>query len=253
MMKTVWLVIVGMIFGLAGQAQEAQDFTVTDIYGEDHSLYADYLEQDKIMVLGFFYVGAPMVDQLFPEVEGLAYELWQNQIPCDFLLMSNINQNQELLTFAEEYSLSLPIAGEQGGSADAMEPYVDGTYGPFYGYPMFVVIGPEGQVIYDPWGDEMADILDSLHIAIDEAGAPVSVASFDSIAEPKILPTAEGIQLDVPAEWEGGSLGIYAVDGKLVKRTRLATGRTVVPIQESGLLLYSLDHRRGIRSGKFIR
>lgn len=253
MMKTIWLALVGMVFSFGMKAQTAVDFTVTDIYGEEHALYDDYLDQDKILVLGFFYVGAPMIDQLFPAVEGLAYELWQNQIPCDFLLMSNINQDQELLTFAEEHSLSLPIAGEQGGSADAMVPYVDGTYGPFYGYPMFVVIGPEGQVIYDPWGDEMADILDSLHGAIDEAGAPVSVASIEALVEPNILPIAEGVQLEVPSEWEGGSLGVYAVDGKLIKRTLLVTGRTVIPIQESGLLIYSIDHRRGIRTGKFLR
>lgn len=37
-----------------GIAQEAPDFTTTDIEGNEHSLYEDYLEQDKVVIIDFF-------------------------------------------------------------------------------------------------------------------------------------------------------------------------------------------------------
>ena len=165
-----------LLLALAGRSQ-APDFAVTDIYGQAHGLYADYLDHNRVVVLGLFFTDCPLCDDLFPLVQESYNNEWVSQSPVDVIMLSGVDNNETLLEYANEHQINLTIAGNEGGSWDAMAPYMqDNDWGTFFGYPMFIVIGPEGDVVYDPWGEDHEDTIDELRNAIlDLAFGPNSV------------------------------------------------------------------------------
>ncbi|MGF1565465.1 MAG: peroxiredoxin family protein [Flavobacteriales bacterium] len=157
-------------------AQTAPDFTVTDIYGMEHTLYADHLDQGEAVILGFFYDGAPMLSELFPLLQQYCYEKWADEVPLNVLLLSHVDSNQALLQFAQNHNITLPMAGPDGGAVSAMAPYIDGSFGGFFGYPMFAVIGPSGDVVYDPWASTPSDMIDVIDDAVSFLLGTISIS-----------------------------------------------------------------------------
>ncbi len=206
-------------------AQQAPDFSVTDATGITHDLYSDYLDQGHAMVLGFFYEGAPMVNSLYPMLQQYAELEWSVGTPVNFILMSGVDYNQSLLDFSQSLGLNLPVCGTDGGASGAIEPYINGTYGEFYGYPMFVVLGPQGDVIYAPWGSNYESII----TAIDEAvktllGLNVSVIEADT-RTPAVRAEAGLIRLDLSAfSTESAHFFLHDLSGRRLADHRLTAG-----------------------------
>lgn len=218
-----------LVFSLpaALQAQQAPDFSVTDLNGSTHALYTDYLDQGKVVILGFFYDGAPMIDALYPLLQDYAYTEWEQNLPLGVLLMSGVDSHSNLTTFAQEHYLSLPLTGTDGGAQIAMSGFIDGTFGPFFGYPMFVVIGPTGEVIFDPWGSNYEDIIATLDAAVKMllTGA-VNVEEATRAPLPTARASAEGIRIETPpGQGESQiSFRLYDLQGRLLEDLRLPAG-----------------------------
>jgi thiol-disulfide isomerase/thioredoxin len=68
-MRTIALII--SIFFICGRvnAQSAPDFTVTDINDIEHTLYADYLNQGKSVLIEVFFTTCPPCSTYAPHLE----------------------------------------------------------------------------------------------------------------------------------------------------------------------------------------
>lgn len=210
---------------MASEAQTAPDFTVTDVYGMQHELYADHLNQGEAMILAFFYDGAPMLSELFPLLQQYCYDKWAESLPINVLLLSHVDSDATLIEFAQNHSISLPIAGPEGGADQAIAPYIDGSFGDFFGYPMFVIIGPSGDVVYDPWAstpDGMIDVIDD---------AILSLLGISSINETRasgaLIHVNHGqlwVDLTQYTENAAPRFSLHDLQGRLLLDTRVAPG-----------------------------
>ncbi len=242
----------------SASAQQAPDFSVTDLNGTSHALYSDYLDQGKVVILGFFYDGAPMIDALYPLLQNYAYTEWEQNLPLGVLLMSAIDSHASLSVFAENHSLNLPLCGTDGGAHTAINSYIDGTFGSFFGYPMFVVIGPTGEVVFDPWGADYNDIIATLDAAVKMLlGGAVNVHEQQE-QRPSISANAHGIRLETPPG-QGETQFIfrmYDLNGRLLEDLRLPAGYSGVhpwPNTHVHMVICSFEYGNMRISEKLIR
>lgn len=170
------IVILFLLLG-SGLCSQAPDFVVTDTDGTTHHLYQDYLNEERAVVLGLFFAECTLCDDLLPLLDQQYTQSWSQQFPVDVLLLSGVDADTTLLNYAENIAVNLKMAGEEGGAWEAMEPYMDDNdWGTFYGFPMFVIIGPNGDVVYDPWASSLADTMELLTSEISALlSTPISV------------------------------------------------------------------------------
>lgn len=239
-------------------AQQAPDFSVTDINGSSHTLYTDYLDQGKVVILGFFYDGAPMIESLYPMLQDYAYAEWEQNLPLGVLLLSAIDSHNTLSVFAESHSLSLPVSGTDGGAHTAIDAYINGAFGPFFGYPMFVVVGPTGEVVYDPWGTNNEDIIATLDAAVKTLlSGGVSVGEHGH-ARPSVTALPHGIRVETPPGQgvEAFNFHMHDLNGRLLEVLRLPAGYSGIhpwPSAHSRMVICSFEYD-GVRiSEKLLR
>lgn len=235
-------------------AQLAADFTVSDTGGNTHSLYADYLDQDQVVVLGLFYEGAPMVDALFPALQNYAIDEWASQTPVRFLLLSGIDTHSALSSFVENHSLILPVSGFEGGAPAAITQFTDGSFGTFYGYPMFVVIGPQGEVIFDPWGIDAADIISAIDLAVKSFLNSVSTEEIITPLGDSMTISAQAGQLVVCLSENAVSaeLRLFNAIGQQLEVFRLTAGcQTLLPVSK-GQVIYGVSGEISDRGQLFL-
>jgi thiol-disulfide isomerase/thioredoxin len=162
----------------------APDFTVTDINGGVHHLYADYLNQGKSVLLEVFYTTCPPCNSIAPLLEPFYQEWGAGNNDVEFFLMTDKNaDNNSLVTaYHQNYNETFPAISKDGGSLNAVQPYKNGSFGPWSGTPTFVVIAPDGSVQYDVDGPNNEATIDAIDAALLATGAikpsqenPVSV------------------------------------------------------------------------------
>ena len=255
-MKSIKTFVVGVICFLvsfsAAQAQQAPDFTVIDILGTEHQLYHDYLDEGHVVVMGFFYVGAPLAVEIFSELQVYAAVQEASSIPVDFLLMSNLDTEAVLTQFVSQSGIQLPLVGTEGGSNAAMDPYMTGEFGVFYGYPMMVIVGPDGTVIYDPWGETVEETIAHIDNSISFllSGGSVNVDDEQAIT-PSVVLTSQGLEVTMPSNVSNGVLNLFHSDGRLYYEGQLNEGRNVIPHHERGVSIYSVQSKGRCFTGKF--
>lgn len=166
------------------QVVTAPDFNVTDSHGQQHSLYADYLDQGKTVLLEIFYTTCPPCNSIAPLMEPLYQEWGGGDYDVEFFEMSDKSFDTDELVnaYQTEYGETFIGVGAEGGSLDAVAPYKTGAYGPWLGTPTFVVIAPDGTLQYGIDGPNNQAIIDAINEAILATGAvkpeieqPVSV------------------------------------------------------------------------------
>ena len=163
-------------------AQTAPDFTVTDSWGHTHSLYADYLNQGKTVVLKIFYVACPPCNSIAPFLEPLYQDWGGGEADVQFIELS-IKQNDTdamVNTYKSTHGTTYPAAGGQGSSVAATVPYTNGTFGLWTGTPTFIVIAPDGTVDYDVYGIGNTGTVAALDAAIAATGADGSITSVEN-------------------------------------------------------------------------
>ena len=162
-------------------AQTAPDFTVTDSWGQTHSLYADYLNQGKTVVLKIFYVACPPCNSIAQFLEPLYQDWGGGEADVQFIELSIKQTDTDALVngYKSMHSTTYPAAGGQGGSVAATVPYTNGTFGLYTGTPTFVVIAPDGTVQYDVYGVGNSGTVAALDAAIAATGADGSITSVE--------------------------------------------------------------------------
>ncbi|MEZ4939446.1 MAG: redoxin domain-containing protein [Saprospiraceae bacterium] len=189
-------------------ATQAPDFTVTDSDGNTHHLYADYVDQGKVVVLEIFFTTCPPCTSHAPHWQTL-YANVQNQYPgqVEFFMLSDKNADNNALVsqYKTDKNLTMPGVGSQGGSLEAVQPYKSGQFGPFYGTPTFVIITPgTGEVIYDVRGGGASSTMGLIQQEIDQLlelpKCHIQTPQGDTLKQ-------YGLQLNVP----GGNPVFYQV------------------------------------------
>ncbi len=154
-------------------AQTAPDFTVTDSWGNTHTLYEDYLDQGKTVVIKIFYVACPPCNSIAPHLEPL-YQDWgggQGDVQFIELSMQQGDSDAEVNAYKNTHGTTFPAAGAQGNSVAATVPYTNGTFGLWGGTPTFIVIAPNGTLVYDVYGFGIPGTITAIDAAIAATGA----------------------------------------------------------------------------------
>ena len=130
--KLILPVFLAACFSLS--AAPAPDFTITDSDGNTRQLYADFVNQGKIVVLEIFFINCPPCVTHAPHWQTL-YTNMKAQYPgqVEFLMLSNKNadNNAAVAQYKISKGLTMPAAGSNGGSLAAVQPYESGQFGPF--------------------------------------------------------------------------------------------------------------------------
>ena len=137
---------------VAGYAQTAPNFTVTNSDGITKNLYNDYLNQGKVVVIEAFFTTCPPCNTHAPFWQAL----YQSQLAAhpgkvEFIMLSTLqsDNNAKVATYKNNKGLTMPGVGNDGGSLTALQPYTSGQFGEFFGTPTFILIAPDGQVTFD--------------------------------------------------------------------------------------------------------
>ncbi|MEM1319738.1 MAG: T9SS type A sorting domain-containing protein [Bacteroidota bacterium] len=173
MKRPIIALVASLWLSLATFAQPAPDFTVTASDGTSHSLYADYLNQGKTVMIEIFFVACPPCRVHAPFLEELYQDWGAGSGDVEFIALSSMggDSNADVAQYKQTQGLSFPGVGQDGGALIALQPYLGGTYGPFFGTPTFIVISPDGTVNYDVSGGGVQGNIDALDVAIAATGA----------------------------------------------------------------------------------
>lgn len=163
--------------GLNLFAAPAPDFTITDSDGNVRQLYADYVNQGKVVVLDIFFINCPPCNTHAPHWQNL-YTGIKAQYPgqVEFLMLSDksADNNAAVAQYKTAKGLTMPAAGSNGGSLTAVQPYKNNQFGTFYGTPTFIVIEPgTGEVVFDVRGNSAAETMNLLSQEIAQLLQPI--------------------------------------------------------------------------------
>ena len=230
------------------QSQQAPNFQVVDINGLEHDLYEDHLDQGETMVLAFFYIDCSMCEALFYHLEYHMNTTW-GSLPLNGLVMSGVDSAQDLSYYQTQTGLQLPLVGVDGGAQEAMTPYMNpNDWGTFYGYPMFIVIGANREVVYDPWGVDIEDTMFLLGEAI-QAVNTVGTANVNKLElDFFVAQASNGLNIDLDG-FEGRAM-IHDLRGQLLFEGLLREGKTNIELGTlaSQILVVSVLTNEGKRS-----
>lgn len=173
--------ILSVFFCVLLRAQPlSPDFNVTDSQGQQHRLYADYLNQGKTVVIKLFFTYCPPCNAIAPLVEPL-YQAWgggSGDVEFISLSIKNDDSSADVAAYKTTHGHTFPGVGADGGSVSASLPYRNGTFGLFLGTPTFLVIAPDGSVDFDPRGPGQQGTINALDAAIAATGAVRPLVSF---------------------------------------------------------------------------
>jgi thiol-disulfide isomerase/thioredoxin len=174
MIRTIILCIAALSWSTSKiSAQLAPDFTVTDIHGQQHHLYADYLNQGKTVMIKVFFTTCPPCNSIAPLMEPFYQEWGAGDYDVEFFEMTDksFDVNSLVAAYAQNYNETFPAISMEGGSLTAVQPYKSGTFGQWFGTPTFIVIAPDGTVQFDVSGNGNQATIDAVDNAIAATGA----------------------------------------------------------------------------------
>lgn len=169
--NTIFILVLSV--SLAFSQTTAYDFTVVDTYGNTHELYADYLDQGKTVVIDLFWVNCPLCQNLAPDLQTL-YEDWgagNYDVQFMALTIRPNDDDNDVIGFDNATGVSYPSISAEGGSIEAVEPFLDDEYGVYEGSPSIAVIAPDGTVTFDIFGGSPSYITGATDQQIRDTGA----------------------------------------------------------------------------------
>ena len=175
----------------------APDFTITTSDGQVKKLYQDYISQQKLVVIEGFFTSCPPCATHAPLFQNL-YTAMQAAYPgqVEFILLSTLfsDTNLKVAQYKTSKGLTMPGAGNDGGSIAALQPYLNGLFGDFQGTPTFIVIAPgSGTVFFDIRGNTPGQTISLIQQKIEEL-LPKSCSLEDPFGNP-----LDAVQIKVEA------------------------------------------------------
>ena len=170
----LFLLVAGiLISGVHASSQTAPDFTVTDINGQVHHLYADYLNQGKSVMIKVMFTTCPPCNSIAPLMEPFYQEWGAGQYDVEFFEMTDksFDTNALMEAYAAQYNETFPAISVEGNSLDAVQPYKNGTFGQWLGTPTFIVIAPDGTVQFNIDGAGNQATINAIDAALLATGA----------------------------------------------------------------------------------
>lgn len=170
-MKNIFL-LAALCIATSLAALPAPDFTVTTSDGQVRKLYQDFVNQGKVVVIEAFFTTCPPCATHAPFFQNL-YAQKKAAYPgkVEFLLLSTLatDNNAKVATYLTDKMMTMPGAAKDGGSLTALQPYLAGQFGGFFGTPTFWVIAPyTGEVTFDVRGSGAAGTMTLLGQKIDD-------------------------------------------------------------------------------------
>jgi len=200
------------------QAQNAPDFTFTDIYGATHNLQ-ERLNDGYIIVLDFFYVDCPPcvdtgmdLEAIHNDYQGKNVEVWS---------ISPYDSTAIIQDFQVEHDFTYIVGGIEGGGWDIIELYTD-SLGLEY-YPTISVICPNGDLTWDIWpytsggAPEWRESIEAC--GVHDVNVTSSVESFTNIYPSSLFPNPATDQINVKFYTENANdvfLDIYDIRGRQI-------------------------------------
>jgi thiol-disulfide isomerase/thioredoxin len=215
-MKKIFLRFALLLLAAPLQAIPAPDFTITTTDGVQRHLYADYLNQGKVVVIEIFFTTCPPCATHAPHWQSL-YQNMQAAYPgqVEFFILSNLasDNNLKVAQYRTSKGLTMPGAGSDGGSLTALQPYLNDQFGQFLGTPTFIVLAPgTGEVFFDIRGSSPANTMTLLSQKIAQVVPPeCTLESYDDLPVSPVqlrVQTAAGLDTTITA---AGGYGLGAI------------------------------------------
>lgn len=171
-MKQVLAAVLLLCAAVMAYGAKAPDFTVTTSDGQQRKLYADYVNQQKVLVIEAFFTTCPPCNTHAPYWQSL-YQSMLAAHPgkVEFMMLStqNFDKNANVATYKTNKGLTMPGVGQDGGSVTALAPYAANQFGLFQGTPTFIIITPgSGEVVFDIRGNTPQETMAQLTARIDD-------------------------------------------------------------------------------------
>jgi peroxiredoxin len=151
------LLLLAALFPHLVIAQSAPDFNVTDIQGQTRTLYADYLNAGRTVLLKVFDSSCPPCHAEADAIQELYADWGAGSHDVEFIAVSNKawETNQTALAYVNKHGIRFPTVSATGGSVAVCNAYGMGGLGNLYGTPTYIVIAPDGAV---QWDIEFSDL-----------------------------------------------------------------------------------------------
>ncbi len=174
MKKIFILSFIVLSISLSGQ-NTMHDFTVTDIDGQMHRLYENYLNQGKVVAIKFFFSTCPPCNQAAPQWRQ-KHTQWASQ-DVSFFTVTTITSDYDTQVngFRNNHNLAMACISHDGGAASITNPFKTGNYGSWFGTPSYVVIAPNRRVFYPVF---MSNFDATIQMAKNLNAAPTTTINF---------------------------------------------------------------------------
>ncbi len=130
------------------------DFTITDIYGQKHTLISNYLDKGKYVFIDFFSSDCVFCNLLAPIVDTVFRDFGCNYDDVIFLAIEKGHSNAETFQFTNDYKMTFPaISGNDGGGNQVHTDY-EIPYTPYK-----ILIAPNKEIVSDNSPTETAQEL----------------------------------------------------------------------------------------------
>jgi len=147
-MKRIPIIFFSIILPFIICCQVTPDFSFDDSDGINHELYADYLDQDKVVFIEFMFISCPPCKAYLPYMKDLYAEFGSGNEDVEFFHFTVVfgDSNDDMADYKIEEDIPFPMVGSDGSSIPTFNEYKSGDYGLFFGTPTFAIIKPNGEV-----------------------------------------------------------------------------------------------------------
>ncbi len=151
MLKYLWLIAAGLLMhGILRGQSTMHDASFKDTDGLLHRLYADYLDQNKVVVFKFFFTTCPPCISNAPSWQQKYLQHGGGNQQVQFFNVTTITSDSDAKVsgFENTHGQTMPGVSHDGMAANITNPFKNGIYGNWYGTPSFAVISPNKKLRY---------------------------------------------------------------------------------------------------------
>lgn len=201
------------LFTAVVNGQPAPDFTFTNaVDGTSHTLYEDYLDKGKTVLIELFFTTCPSCRPYAPLLEPLYQQWGGGDGDVEFMSFStqSFDTNEAVATYQIENGHTFLAAGDDGNGLNIARMLTDGTYGPYLGTPTFILVDPDGTVHYRVRGSGVQGTIDALDTAI--------AASRERYNNPNDMEEVMPVNFTISGQVKNGENGVSGVNVSIVEQ-----------------------------------